>query len=67
MTAAHHLPTLEPCLLLIVMIFMLYYNYEIKYKIDLHEKVFIAIKKVVHITVFFRNLISLLSDLHLNR
>ena len=50
MTAAHHLTTLEPCLLLIVMIFMLYYNYEIKYKI--HEKVFIAIKKVVHITVF---------------
>ena len=57
MTAAHHLTTLEPCLLLIVMIFMLYYNCEIKYKI--HEKVFIAIKKVVHITVFFRNLISL--------
>lgn len=51
MTAAHHLITLEPCLLLIVMIFMLYYNYEIKYKI--HEKVFIAIKKVVHITGFF--------------
>ena len=29
---------------------MLYYNYEKKYKI--HEKAFIAIKKVVHITVF---------------
>ena len=29
---------------------MLYYNYEIKYKI--HEKVFIAIKKVVNITGF---------------
>ena len=58
MTATHHLITLEPCLLLIVMIFILYYNYEIKYKI--HEKVFIAIKKVVHITgFFFRNLISL--------
>ena len=51
MTATHHLITLEPCLLLIVMIFILYYNYEIKYKI--HEKVFIAIKKVAHITDFF--------------
>ena len=51
MTAAHHLITLEPCLFLIVMIFMLYYNYEIKYKI--HENIFIAIKKVVHITGFF--------------
>ena len=57
MTAAHHLMTLEPCLLLIVMIFMLYYNYEIKYKI--HEKVFIAIKKLYILLVFFRNLISL--------
>ena len=58
MTAAHHLITLEPYLLLIVMIFMLYYNYEIKFKI--HKKVFIAIKKVLHITgFFFRNLISL--------
>ena len=51
MTAAHHLITLEPCLLLIVMIFMLYYNYEIKYKI--HEKVFIAIKKLYILLVFF--------------
>ena len=51
MTAAHHLITLEPYLLLMVTIFMLYYNYKIKYKI--HEKVFIAIKAVVHITVFF--------------
>ena len=57
MTAAHHLITLEPCLLLIVMIFMLYYNYEIKYKI--HEKVFIAIKKLYILLVFFRNLMSL--------
>ena len=65
MTADHHLMTLVPCLLLIVMIFMLYNNYEIKCKI--HEKVFIAIKKVVHITgFFFRNLISL-CVLHLNR
>ena len=48
MTAAHHLITLEPCLLLIVMIFMLYYNYEIKYKI--HEK---AIKKLYILLVFF--------------
>ena len=51
MTADHHLMTLVPCLLLIVMIFILYNNYEIKCKI--HEKVFIAIKKVVHITGFF--------------
>ena len=57
MTAAHHLMTLEPCLLLIVMIFMLYYNCEIKYKI--HEKVFIAIKKLYILLFFFRNLISL--------
>ena len=57
MTAAYHLITLEPCLLLIVMIFILYYNYEIKYQI--HEKVFIAIKKLYILLIFFRNLISL--------
>ena len=51
MTAAYHLITLEPCLLLIVMIFMLYYNYEIKFKI--HEKVFIAIKKLYILLGFF--------------